>query len=342
MKSALIAALIASAVMFVGDTESALAQEKTVVKVGVTGRPDQSGLEIAHKRGYFAEQGLDVQFVQGGAVAQDYIAALASDQIQVAAGSPSAGMINALIRGIDLRIVADWARIGDPSDSAIAIVAREDLVASGAVKSMADLKGKSIAVGPSFGAYNEMLLDKALASGGLSRADVNTEFMGFADGLAALANKKVDAAIMIQPLVWQAEQKKLGRIVASPGQLDLGAQVAVVLFSPQFAKNTDAATRYMVGYLKGVRDYHDAFIEKKNPDAAVDILVQHLALKDRRVWLESPPHRTDLNGRINVAHIKEQANFYKSTGSITGTIPELDKYVDMRFADEAVKRLGSR
>jgi hypothetical protein len=92
----------------------------------------------------------------------------------------------------------------------------------------------------------------------------------------------------------------------------------------------------------GVRDYHDAFIERKNTEAAVDVLVQNLALKDRRVWLEGPPHRTDINGKINVAHIKEQGAFYKSMGSVTGTVPDMDKYVDMSFVEAAVKKLGVR
>jgi NitT/TauT family transport system substrate-binding protein len=316
-------------------------EPKTVVKVGVTGRPDQSGLELAFRRGYFAEQGLDVQFVPGGSSAQDFTAGLATNQLQVVAGSPSAGLMNALNRGIDLRIVADWARVG-PDDNAIALVVRSDLLDSGAVKTPADLKGRTIAAGTSMGAYNEMLLEKILKLGNLTRNDINMQTMGFADGLAAMANKRVDAALVIEPLVWSAGQRGIGRVLVSPGKIDVGAQVAVVLYSPEFAKNKEAATRYMVGYLKGVRDYHDAFVLKKNIEAAVDIMVEHLALKDRRTWIEGPPHRTDLNGRINVAHIKEQAAFYKATGSVSGPVPDIDKYVDMSFAEEAVKRLGSR
>src|SRR5262249_2621538 len=129
--------------------------EKITVKVGVTGRPDQAGLEIAFRRGYFAEQNLDVQFVGGGSSAQDFVAALATNQLQVTAGSPSAGMVNALNRGIDLRIVADWAHI-DAGDNTFALVARSDLMDSGALTTPQQLKGRTIAVGPSLGAYKQM------------------------------------------------------------------------------------------------------------------------------------------------------------------------------------------
>jgi NitT/TauT family transport system substrate-binding protein len=148
--------------------------------------------------------------------------------------------------------------------------------------------------------------------------------------------------MLIEPLVWSAAQRNMARVLVSPGQIDLGAQVAVVLYSPEFAKNTEAATRYMVAYLKGVRDYYDAFVARKNTDAAVDILVANLALKDRKIWTDGPPHRTDLNGKVNVAHIKAQAAFYKATGSVTGPVPDIDKYVDTSFAEAAVKRLGAR
>jgi NitT/TauT family transport system substrate-binding protein len=166
--------------------------------------------------------------------------------------------------------------------------------------------------------------------------------MGFADGLAAMANKRVDAALMIEPLIWSAAQRNIGRVFVSSGTVDPGAQVAVVMYSSEFAKNRDAATRYMVAYLKGVRDYYDAFIGKKNTDAAVDILVENLSLKDRKVWVGAEPHHTDLNGKVNVAHIKAQAAFYKKTGSVSGPVPDIDKYVDMSFVEEAVKRLGAR
>jgi hypothetical protein len=73
----------------------------------------------------------------------------------------------------------------------------------------------------------------------------------------------------------------------------------------------------------------------------VDILVANFPLKDRNVWLNSPPFRLDPNGRINVAHIRTQAAFYKSTGSVTGNIPDFDKVVDQSFAEAAAKQLGA-
>ena len=50
----------------------------------------------------------------------------------------------------------------------------------------------------------------------------------------------------------------------------------------------------------------------------------------------------DLNGEINVPSIKEQATFYKEAGTVTGPVPDIDKFIDRRFAEAAVKILGRR
>src|SRR5689334_2421578 len=109
--------LMTGAVLLAG-IATAHAQPKTVVKLGVSGRPDQAALELALRRGYFTEYGLDVQTVQAN-IGMDFIAAIGTNQLQVASGSPNAGLFNALNRGIDIRIVADFAHVGDnPNDGA--------------------------------------------------------------------------------------------------------------------------------------------------------------------------------------------------------------------------------
>ena len=101
---------------------------KTVVNVGVTGRPDQASLELGYLRGYFAKQRLDLAFVQAGVGASDYMSALARNQMQVTAGAPNAAMFNALDRGIDIRIVADWSHLGDARDTTQGFLVRATLM----------------------------------------------------------------------------------------------------------------------------------------------------------------------------------------------------------------------
>jgi NitT/TauT family transport system substrate-binding protein len=338
MRVKIAAAVICAALGLAG---AAGAQQKTTVVLGVSGRPDQAGLELALDRGYFTRQGLDIKTVQatGG---PEFVSSLATDQIQVASGSPNPGLFNALNRGIDIRIVADFAHYGDATDRALSLLVREDLMDSGAVKTPADLKGRTVNIGPGGpGQVPDVLFTKIFDPYGISHNDVKLEYINFPDLLAAFASKSLDAGFQIEPLVTAAEVRKIARVLVTGGSVYPGGELSVVYYSPAFARNKDAATKFMIGYLEGVRDYYDAFFLGKNKDATIDLLIQHLPLKDPKIWAISRQF-TDLNGKVNVADLKFQAGVYKKLGMISGDVPDIDKYVDPQFAEAAVKAIGER
>ena len=76
------------------------------VSVGITNSASDVSLFVAHKRGYFREEGLDVVFVSFPSAAR-MIAPMATGDLDVATGALSAALFNAVARGIDVRIVAD-------------------------------------------------------------------------------------------------------------------------------------------------------------------------------------------------------------------------------------------
>jgi NitT/TauT family transport system substrate-binding protein len=176
----------------------------------------------------------------------------------------------------------------------------------------------------------------------LAPADVTVEYLAFADSLAALSGKKIDAAFMVEPLITQADSKNIARVLVRAGAVDPGAELALLMYSAEFAKNTDAATRFMVGYLKGARDYYDAFYKNKDRDAVIQLLTRYLPVTDAKLWEAATPGHTDLNGRINIADLKQQAVFFQQQGTLSGAVPDLDKYVTAEFADAATKIIGQR
>jgi NitT/TauT family transport system substrate-binding protein len=312
---------------------------RTIVKMGVVGRPDQAPFELAYRRGYFERHGISIEEVPASS-GQEFASALATEQIQVATGVPNAALFNALNRGIDIRIVADFAHLGDEKDRTVSIMVRSGLIESGAVKTVADLKGRTVNSGPFPGQYPDVLWAKVLALGHLAESDVNITHLGFADALGAMGAQKVDAAFVIEPLVTQAENQNIARILLPAGSVDSGAELSIVLFSPGFAKNLDAGSRFLAAFLEGARDYYDAFFLNKDRDAAVALLTQYLSVKDPKLWATAR-QSTDLNGRVNVADLKRQANFFKQQGTLS-SIPDIDHFVDIRFAEGAVKLIGPR
>lgn len=310
------------------------------IKVGASDRPDQAALYLAFYRGYFAKQGLDVELIPS-VTGADFLAGLGMNQIQATTSSITAALFNALNRGIDIRIVADYARVGTERDQTAAIVARADLFDTGTLRKPGDLKDRVIAAGPVRAQLPELVYRKVLATGSLAPADVTFRYLGFPDSLAALATKNIDVAFLIEPLVTQADRQNVARVLLPLSAVIPGAELSVLQYSKEFAADTDAATRFMVAYLQGVRDFYDATWLHKDEDAAIALLIEHLSLKDRSLW-GVMRRNADLNGRINVPSIKEQAAFYKEQGTVTGDVPDIDKFIDPRFAEAAVKIVGTR
>jgi NitT/TauT family transport system substrate-binding protein len=334
--------LVAGLALLVIAAPASPAADKKAIHVGVVERPDLAPFLLALHGGRFAEQGLDVEPVVGTS-GQDFVASLATGQMDVASGVPNAGLYNALNRGIDIRLVADYAHVSQKAeDSTVSIVVRADLVDSGAVKGPGDLKGRVLAAGPSNGQYPQILLAKALAQGKLTLNDVTVRFLPFPEAIAAMSSKSLDGSFMIEPLTTQADRQNVARKLVPAGAVDPGAELSIVLFSAQFAKDRDMANRYMVGFLGGVRMYYDAFFLKKGRDEAIAILTQWSPLKEAKLWAEAVAQNTDLNGRINIENLGQQAVFFKAQGTLTGDIPDFGKFVDMSFANAAVKVLGAR
>jgi NitT/TauT family transport system substrate-binding protein len=336
---ALVALSLAASLLFTAAPAHADDTAKTVVKMGVVGRPDQAPFELAYRRGYFDRHGIAIEEVPGSS-GQEFASALATEQIQVATGVPNAALFNALNRGIDIRIVADFAHLGDAKDRTVSIMVRSALMDSGAVKSPADLKGRTINAGPFPGQYPDVLWAKVLALGHLSESDVNITHLGFADALGAMGAQKVDAAFVIEPLVTQALNQHIAGILLPAGSVDSGAELSIVLFSPGFAKNLGGGSRFLAAFLEGARDYYDAFFLNKGRDEAIALLTKYLSVKDPKLWAPARQF-TDLNGHVNVADLKRQAAFFKQQGTLSN-IPDIDHFVDTRFAEGAVKLIGPR
>ncbi|MEO3867508.1 ABC transporter substrate-binding protein [Nonomuraea sp. B12E4] len=127
-------------------------------------------LFIAEKKGYFADQGLRVESVRFDSAAQ-VIAPLGSGQPDIGAGAPSAGFCNAVARGIDVRIVADKAKLAGGYNF-LPILVRKDLAGSGKVQQIGDLKGLKVAE-PAQATATSSMVSAVLGSANLRYNDVS-------------------------------------------------------------------------------------------------------------------------------------------------------------------------
>ncbi|HEX3245348.1 MAG TPA: ABC transporter substrate-binding protein, partial [Chloroflexota bacterium] len=252
------------------------------VQVGLIGSTSDAGFYIAEERGYFKDEGLDCELLpfQSGAA---MVTPAATGQIDVATGATSAGLFNSIARDIPLRIIADKST-NRPGFIFSSVLIRKDLVDSGQVKSWADMKGRKLAVA-ALGNVGQMFADFALRRGGLTWRDVDLTVLSYPDAGAAFASKSLDANVAIEPFRTQWPEQGLAVRLADDDQIYPDNQASVVMYGPQFIQNKgEAAKRLMVAYLRGIRDYNDAFVKKQGRDAVIDILIQRTSLKDRPLY----------------------------------------------------------
>ena len=240
-----------------------------------------------------------------------------------------------------MRIVADKGQTPSPEWDFSALVIRKDLIDSGRVKDYADLKGLNL-VTSGRGNSPEVSLATALKRGGLTLKDINYSQMGFPDMVTALSTKAIDGGIIIEP--FQSRVISEGSGVRFKGNLEIfggqNEEIAVIVYGEDFAKNKDVAQHWMNAYIRGMRDYNDAFgPKKKGYDEAVKTLVDNTTVKDPKVYAQMVPAGLDPDGKLDIQSMQSDLNYYVDSGQVQGQV-DLNKLIDTSFEENAVKALG--
>ena len=126
-----------------GTLSPALTQGLTKLTIAHVNAATDAPFWIAHKKGFYRDAGLDVEFMIFPSAAR-MIAALASGELDVGNGAPSAALYNAVGRGIGIKMVADKTKTLTGRGTQKLIV-RRDLIDTGRYKTLADLKGSRLA-----------------------------------------------------------------------------------------------------------------------------------------------------------------------------------------------------
>jgi NitT/TauT family transport system substrate-binding protein len=332
------AAPTTSAPAVAAPTSAAAAQTETI-KYAAGTSVSSAGVFIGIERGYYREVGLEIEIVPFSNAAE-MIQPIAASQVDVANADTGAGIFNALARGLPLRFVADGNHT-EPGHSSLAWVVRKDLIDSGAVRELPDLRGRKVSP-IARGSLVDSLGYRTLARAGLQPSDVEIEYVTFADVLPALGNQALDAAILNEPLVTSAVEQGLG--VRWRGMDDLFGtfQSTLIIYSPTMVtQRQDAGRRFMVGYLRSLRDYQDAFNGGKDLDAVLAILTKYTAIKDPAVYRKIVVPAFDTNGQMNAQSIKDLQQWYVENGFVQTPVA-LDEYFDTSYLEHALGVVGRR
>jgi len=307
----------------------------TRVRVGLLGSASDAGIYLAQEKGFFTEQGLDLELEKFDTGAQ-MTPVLGSGRLDVGAGSPSAGLYNAVGRGIGIKIVADKG-----SDARgfgyQGIALRKDLAER--VKDYRDLKGLKVGVSGTGGTSAEIVLAHALRKGGWTMKDINVLPVPYPDMNLALRNGSIDAAVHFEPLFSVAVQQGIAVDWKRADEIYPGHQSAAILYGAQFARDQpEVAKRWMLAYVKGVRYYNDAFRKGLNKAEVIQILARQTKVKPE-VLERAVPVGLNPDGYVNFDGLADDLRLLRELGYIKEAV-DIKQLVDNQYADFAVKQLG--
>ena len=336
MKISKLSSIFFAILLFV--SQATLAQDMLDVPVGISPVMSSAAMFIAQEKGYFKEQGLNVIINPFKASGAKMVPFLATGQLLVGGGNINAGMYNAIANDIPIKIVSDKGTVS-PGHGYLALVVRKDHVDSGRYKSFKDLKGMRMAVTAN-GVSQQIVTEMYLKKVGLSLDDIDLKFLAYSDINIALANKSLDASVQIEPLVAAAVDKDIAVRVAGDDEIYPNQQSAAIFYSPVFMeKYPEQAKGFMVAYVKGLRDYNDAFEKNNGKDEIIKILTKHTRIKDAAIYNKVVPVGLSPDGMVNMLSLKQDAQWYHEKGYVK-ELPDIDNIVDLSFAKHAVKVLG--
>jgi NitT/TauT family transport system substrate-binding protein len=287
---------------------------------------------VAKEKGYFAEEGLNVTLepLPGGS---DMVALTATGDFDAGIGGAGPAFWNALALGLPIKVIAPGHAEGNPVATPLMISKKS--CESGAIKSVADLKGKKVSVNAR--GATEYWLAAALATAGLTLDDIDLQTLAFSDAVAALEGGAVDAAMVGEPLATAAEQNGIAvRLLTDFPVQDI--QPTIVFANSNFlAENPEAATGIVTAYLKACRDLAaDGFSDP----ATLAIIEQYTGVPATLVSQAVRPVYA-VDGHIDLAGLGKLQTFFRERGQLEyDTDLDPATFVDTQYIDAALEKLG--
>jgi NitT/TauT family transport system substrate-binding protein len=316
------------------------AQAADKVAVGTGGSASDAPFYIAYDKGFFRNEGLDVDLIVLDSGAK-VIAPLGTGELDVGSGALSVGFWNALLRGVKFRIVADRGH-AEPGYLYQTVFMRKDLIDGGQFKSLADLKGMRMGFAAQ-GVTSLSLLNEAAKYAGIKFEDMTPVYLSFPQQIAALQNKALDGTLLIEPQATVAVNAGYGVRFMDTNVFYPYQQISVIFYSDKFAtQRKDVADKFMRAWLRGVRTYNDAIkdgkLAGKGADGVVATMAKSFNMKPELIR-EMYSQAVHVNGDVNAAGIQKDLDFFRQQGWVTGQIKAAD-VIDMSFAKQASAGLG--
>ena len=307
------------------------------VRVGLLSLVSHAPSIIADERGYFTEEGLEVELIMFQA-AQPMAVAIAAGDVDFGITAITGGLISLSEKGA-VKV------IGGALHEVPGIEGQKYIVSNAAHDAgLTDLSG---AAGKRFGVTTpgssfHYMASKAAECGGADPSDIQVVPLNAVPAVAAaLTTNQVDAWGVVpnlaDPLVEAGNAVEIGRVAdCIPGY-----QVTTVFTSSRrIQDNPDSVRNFLAAFSKGVEDYNAALVARSTDDAD---RAEVVAMIHKYVHTDTPADEVAARievgameiapgAALNVASVEDQLNWFQSEGLVPESIT-MDMLVDSQFVE---------
>ena len=322
--------LMTGATAALGAPSAVRARVMTPVKIATSVTPPSIhnlSLHVAHERGFFRANGIDVtEFIQlrGGPLATQ---AIAAGQVDIAPADPE-GLLAAVLNGHALRAVA-----APGTRLSYMVAVRKE------IETVADLRGKPFAISRP-GAISQYLMYPLLDREGVPRDSLHWFGVGGAlERMLALKADRVKGALLMIDFAMEAINDPNIRIIKSVADIlpNYPAEL-LVLRKGMLDKKPDAAFAITRAVIQTCR----YIVENKT--GTVDVALKYAPGMNRTALNRAYDELIRIqgfgvNGGMTEANMKVAHDLALQNRQIDRPI-SLDQWADFRFQERAVPKLG--
>jgi NitT/TauT family transport system substrate-binding protein len=259
--------------------------ESTSLKVGVIPIADVAPLYLGIKQGFFEDERLEIepQLAEGGAAITP---AVLSGDFQIGF-SNTISLLIAASKNLPVQIISQGVLAGKTEADAWADLL---VLKDGPVKDPQDLAGKTIAVN-TLNNICEVTIKASLEKDGVDVDSLEFTEVPFPDMNAALEQKRVDGACVVEPFVSQGKAGAARGIDPFYVRTAPDLTVATYFTSRQYAEeNADVVDRFVSAMNKSLE------YAQSHPEEVREVLLEYTEIPPEAVEaIKLPVWRTDLN-----------------------------------------------
>jgi len=299
-------------------------QEPTTIRLpmGYVADPQYAPFYVAVERGYFAEEGLAIEFDYS--FETDGIALVGAGELPLAVASGEQVLL-ARAQGLPVVYVMQWWQ-----DFPVAIAA----LAEAGIREPADLAGRNVGVPGFFGASYVGLVG-LLSANGMTLDDIDANEIGFNQVESLLTGQSEAIVVYINNEPVQLRQRgEAIDVIAVADYVDLVAN-GFLTNEQTIADNPELVQGFINAFMRGLRD------TLADPDAAYEISKKFVEGLDdsRKGVLEAslPLWGTEPFGHSDPASWAVTQDVLIEMGLLTGPLPDLDAVYTNEFVENATE-----